>query len=75
MFDLELLCDCCVTHTHSLYHTNYTSLTFIQTHSQSSFKAHLLTVHTPLTFTLKHTHTLMYTPLTFSHTHTLSISI
>jgi len=63
-----------LTHPHSLYPTNYTSLTFIQTHSQSSFKAHLLTLHTPLTFTLKHTHTLMHTPLSHSHTRTHSQS-
>ena len=35
-----------LTHPHSLYPTNYTSLTFIQTHSQSSFKAHSSHIHT-----------------------------
>lgn len=73
-----------LTHPHSLYPTNYTSLTFIQTHSQSSFKAHSSHIHT---LTLSHhsansSHT--DTPsLTVSHklqsshnhTHTLSIPL
>ena len=35
-----------LTHPHSLYPTNYTSLTFTKTHSQSSFKAHSSHIHT-----------------------------
>ena len=72
-----------LTHPHSLYPTNYTSLTFIQTHSQSSFKAHSSHIHT-LTLSphsahsshiLTHAHTLnlplMHTPLTLTHLHSL----
>ena len=67
-----------LTHPHSLYPTNYTSLTFIQTHSQSSFKAHSSHIHTltlislpnNITVTLKDTRSLIHTPRTIAHTHT-----
>ena len=71
------------THPHSLYPTNYTSLTFIQTHSQSSFKAHSSHIHTQThsyfnaysSHILTHAHTLnlhlMHTPLTLTHLHSL----
>ena len=74
-----------LTHPHSLYPTNYTSLTFIQTHSQSSFKAHSSHIHT---FTLSphsahssHIHTQTHSYFNahsshiLTHAHTLNLHL
>ena len=74
-----------LTHPHSLYPTNYTSLTFTQTHSQSSFKAHSSHIHT-LTLSPHsahsshiHTQTHSYFNVHFSHilthAHTLNLHL
>ena len=71
-----------LTHPHSLYPTNYTSLTFTQTHSQSSFKAHSSHIHTlisSLCTHLSHSHTRTHSQSPFnahsSHTDTPSLTV
>ena len=72
-----------LTHPHSLYPTNYTSLTFTQTHSQSSFKAHSSHIHTltlsPHSAHSSHIHTQTHSQSPFnahsSHTDTPSLTV
>ena len=66
-----------LTHPHSLYPTNYTSLTFIQTHSQSSFKAH----SSPHSASSSHIHTQTHSYFNahsshiLTHAHTLNLHL
>ena len=74
-----------LTHPHSLYPTNYTSLTFIQTHSQSSFKAHSSHIHTltlsPHSAHSSHIHTQTHSYFNahsshiLTHAHTLNLHL
>ena len=74
-----------LTHPHSLYPTNYTSLTFTQTHSQSSFKAHSSHIHTltlsPHSAHSSHIHTQTHSYFNahsshiLTHEHTLNLHL
>merc|ERR1712155_490651 len=74
-----------ITRPHSLYPTNYTSLTFIQTHSQSSFKAHsshihILTLsphsaHSSHIHTQRHSYFNAHSSHILTHAHTLNLHL